>query len=152
MPISKVERKRAEWLISLGMITPDFSEYWFAFRAEDAVKAGWLNFFSYIRKNMCALKTLCSTLNDTNCEEWELRIKDGELDLWWRWDDDNGLYCTSGTMRAIYLPEKADKTWSFSETQELIEELGLDSKKISNFKDLIKEIGVKSSLAAERGE
>jgi hypothetical protein len=77
-----------------------------------------------------------------NVEEFITDIHGDTIELFWCWDDYNGLYTTSGAMKALYHNEGEDETWSKAETKALIEYFDLEYESINSFEDLLKVIDI----------
>ena len=101
----------------------------------------WYQFIPFLKEYGEKIKLLSEWQNETfNVEELEIGIHESKIELFWKWEDYNGLYSTEGAMKALYHHEKDDGTWSKSETKSLIEYFELDYKTINNFEDLIEGI------------
>lgn len=106
----------------------------------------WIPFF---RKHKKALDKIIEEHCENEGVEWGIYMDKetpSKPEIFWFWDDYNGLYSYGGKMKAIYNPEEKDETWSFDETKSLISALGLGISNINNFVDLVKKINPERSL------
>lgn len=78
-----------------------------------------------------------------NFEDFIIDIHGDTIELFWNWEHYNGLYNTSGSMKALYHHESEDETWSKSETRGLIEDFDLDYESIECFEDFLKVLDIK---------
>jgi len=104
----------------------------------------WFPHLAFLEKNKDKIAFLNEMNKDFDFEPFHIDVVDGKLALVWNWEDDNGLYSYSGAMEAIYDIKKKDDTWSYGETQSLLEGLGLENSNVTSFRDLINNLNIES--------
>lgn len=72
-----------------------------------------------------------------NFAEFCYGIHKGKVELFWKWEDDNGPYVTHGAMKALWSTEEEDETWSKQETAEFCDSYGVDYQKVDNFMEFL---------------
>lgn len=98
--------------------------------------------YSYFKKNRLKINFIMNVANQYN--EAILVLENGDLSFQWTWEDDNGLYTTNGSMPFIYKREQFNGTWAGSETENLLEILGIEFGSVLSDKELISKIDLKS--------
>ena len=98
----------------------------------------------FFRKYQEKIKALIEYQERTfNFEDFTIDSIGDKIELFWNWEDYNGLYNTSGTMKAIYHHESGDDTWAKSETRCLIKNFNLKYKSINSFEEFLDAIDIK---------
>lgn len=143
----KLPRKKKKLLKKIYNWIPEFNVFCPLCRCNQSdyykVAKKWIPFIDFLNKNEDKINKLIEN-SECNFEPMSLEVHNSELCLMWGWEDDNGIYCYEGTMRAIYKSSMQDQTWSYNETKSLLESYGLTENEVSNFSELIKNINPKS--------
>lgn len=100
----------------------------------------WLRWSKFFKKHGDVIIFIKNNWFEFDVEEFVIDIEDGVPTLFWCWEDDNGLYCYGGRMKALYYKDEPDETWSHSETKTFIKKLGLNYKSIESFKDIVEQL------------
>jgi hypothetical protein len=103
----------------------------------------YFHLFGYYKKNKEKINFILKIADEKfGCEPVILVFDKGGFTFQWVWEDDNGLYCTEGSMPFIYEKAKFDKTWSGSETEDLLRQLGIPHESVKNDRELIQAVNI----------
>lgn len=143
--LPRKKKKKMKKLMQLGVLDIPLGEEptscsmgddYIAWFREYAV---WIKFFEANKSAIQKIKDYSLDIGEGFC----IRMHNDKPELFWKWEDDNGLYSYDGDMKAIYQEKYKDDTWSYDETISLIDSLELSRSKVNNFVDLVHEINRK---------
>lgn len=98
----------------------------------------WYQHIPFLEKYGQMMLDMVKELEESwNFEQFCFDIHEGKIELFWKWEDDNGLYVTDGTMKALWSIEEDDETWSKQETKSLCDDYGVDYQKVDNFMEFL---------------
>lgn len=146
--VDKLNQEEIENLSQmLGILKFDHFMYPCECNAFDIYKeyGKYLPILPLLKKYDVKIKELIAWQEETfNVEEFLIDIHNDSIELFWQWEDYNGLYCTSGSMKALYHHEDGDETWCKEETKSLIKYFKLDYESINSFEDFIEQMDMKT--------
>lgn len=136
--LTEEQKKRLEKVLPFIPI-PFFSEAYECCLDEFyEVHEGWLEHIPFLEKHgkmMLAMKK--DNEESLDFSPFHYNIHEGRVELFWEWEDDNGLYVTEGSMKALWSVDEDDETWSKKETIGLCNSYGVDYQRCDNFMEFL---------------